>query len=297
MEITYLLKKKNQKTKEGKIYIDFFVYYKNFKISHFRLVRDDEHEESDEERIDMDLNPALRDQERRREQFMAAQESDHEVDDWEAQQIRKGVTGAAMEAAREMLYPLECPSPPQISAPTIDPGIHRTPEMIVHKLREHYESIQQSREKHEKQLEKTQEDIKHIKREIEDLKIKAPEAANKFRFYQELRGYITDLVECLDEKVGIIEALEQRDMDLMAKKSYWLIERRRQDVRDQAEEATNKGAVLRKDPEIEEKQRRAAEREGRRTRRRRAREQPGQPKHIEGKIVIKRESMSNSDYF
>lgn len=52
--------------------------------------------------------------------------------------------------------------------------------------------------------------------------------------------------------------------------------------RDQAEEATSKGAALRKDLEAEEKQRRAAEREGRRTRRRRAREAPGQPKHVEG---------------
>lgn len=58
-----------------------------------RLVRDDDNEGSDEERIDMDVNLALRDQERRREQFMAAQQSDHEVDEWENQQIRKGVTG------------------------------------------------------------------------------------------------------------------------------------------------------------------------------------------------------------
>lgn len=71
--------------------------------------------ESDEERIDMDINLALKDQERRREQFLAAQSSDHEVDEWENQQIRKGVTGAAMEAAREMLYPPECPSPPRIT--------------------------------------------------------------------------------------------------------------------------------------------------------------------------------------
>lgn len=53
-------------------------------------------------------------------------------------------------------------------------------------------------------------------------------------------------------------------------------------LRDQAEEVTNKGVPLRKDFETEEKQRRAAEREGRRTRRRRARETPGQPKHYEG---------------
>lgn len=58
-----------------------------------RLIREDDNEGSDEERLDMDINLALRDQERRREQFRAAQESDHEVDEWEDQQIRKGVTG------------------------------------------------------------------------------------------------------------------------------------------------------------------------------------------------------------
>lgn len=68
-----------------------------------RLVRDDDNEGSDEERIDMDVNLALRDQERRREQFMAAQESDHEVDDWEDQQIRKGVTGRFIISIRFIL--------------------------------------------------------------------------------------------------------------------------------------------------------------------------------------------------
>lgn len=59
-----------------------------------RLMREDDNEGSEDERIDMDVNlVALRDQERRREQFLAAQESDQEVDEWEHQQIRKGVTG------------------------------------------------------------------------------------------------------------------------------------------------------------------------------------------------------------
>ncbi|CAG9863520.1 unnamed protein product [Phyllotreta striolata] len=250
-----------------------------------RLMREDENDESDEERIDMDVNLLLKDKERRREQFLAAQSSpDLEADEWEDQQLRKGVTGAAMEAAREMLYPVECPSPPRITTqvPIIEPGIPRTPQMIAEKLREQYEKVLRSRDAHEAQLDKTRNDIDEVKKEIEELKVKAPTAATRFRFYQELRGYITDLVECLDEKVGVIANLETRALDLMARKSDWLIERRRQDVRDQAEEATNKGAPVNKGLEGEEKQRRAAEREGRRTRRRRGRESSGQPKHVEG---------------
>lgn len=168
-----------------------------------------------------------------------------------------------------------------IPAQAIDPGVPRTPQMIADKLREHYEGVCASREMNIKKLQQTQQDIEQITSELDELKTKAPKAAERFKFYQELRGYITDLVECLDEKVGIIANLEQRAMDQLAKRSEWLIERRRQDVRDQAEEATNR-AGMKKGPEDEEKIRRAAEREGRRTRRRRAREIGGQPKHVEG---------------
>ncbi|XP_057654367.1 PAX3- and PAX7-binding protein 1 isoform X2 [Diorhabda carinulata] len=249
-----------------------------------RLLREDDHEGSDEERIDMDINITLKDQERRREQFLSAQDSDREMDEWEDQQIRKGVTGAAMEAARELLYPVECPPPPNISTqlPIMKPGIPRTPKMIAEKLKEHYEQVNQSKQNHELQLQKTRKDIEEVVKELEDLKMKAPNAADRFRFYQELRGYITDLVECLDEKISIITNLEQRALDIMARKSEWLIERRRQDVRDQAEEVANKGSTFKKDYDSEEKQRRAAEREGRRTRRRRIREAAEVPKHVEG---------------
>lgn len=63
--------------------------------------------------------------------------------------------------------------------------------------------------------------------------------------------------------------LEQRALDLMSKRAEWLIERRRQDVRDQAEEATSisKGVLGMRRDDDEEKCRRAVEREGRRTRR------------------------------
>lgn len=113
-----------------------------------------------------------------------------------------------------------------------------------------------------------------INEELKNLQQQAPKAAERFRFYQELRGYVTDLVECLDEKVGVIAELEQKALNLMAYKAQYLMERRRQDVRDQAEEITCLGkGVMRRGPEHEEKVRRAAEREGRRLRRRRAREQ------------------------
>lgn len=43
--------------------------------------------------------------------------------------------------------------------------------------------------------------------EMERLEAEAPDLAAKFRFYQDMRGYVTDLVECLDEKVGSLSLL------------------------------------------------------------------------------------------
>lgn len=153
------------------------------------------------------------------------------------------ITGAAMSAAQEMMLPYQLAQetkPSKIQAPLIDPGIPRTPEMIADKLREHYRETCASRDENVAKLKRIQEDLDQAQEELEDLKVKAPEAAEKYRFYQELRGYITDLVECLDEKIGPISVLEQRASDLMAAMSKFLMERRRQDVRDQAEEATGK---------------------------------------------------------
>lgn len=39
-------------------------------------------------------------------------------------------------------------------------------------------------------------------KELDEGEERAPMLARRFKDYQELRGYVSDLVECLDEKVG-----------------------------------------------------------------------------------------------
>lgn len=51
-------------------------------------------------------------------------------------------------------------------------------------------------------LTRVTDELASTKAECEHLETEQPVLAQKFRFYQELRGYVTDLVECLDEKVG-----------------------------------------------------------------------------------------------
>lgn len=54
---------------------------------------------------------------------------------------------------------------------------------------------------HKQELEKTVFDIDDAKDIIESSEQKAPDLEKRFQFFQELRGYVRDLVECLNEKV------------------------------------------------------------------------------------------------
>lgn len=65
------------------------------------------------------------------------------------------------------------------------------------------ESVRSSQDHHQQDLERVRTELDSIDDELQQLEVKAPMAAGRFRFYQELRGYVTDLVECLDEKVGL----------------------------------------------------------------------------------------------
>ncbi|XP_026726634.1 PAX3- and PAX7-binding protein 1-like [Trichoplusia ni] len=92
-----------------------------------------------------------------------------------------------------------------------------------------------------------------------------------YRRAQAIRGYLTDLIECLDEKMPQLEALEARALALHKRRCEFVIERRRADLRDQAQDVLAPPGRA-KGVECEEKTRRAAEREGRRRARRLVRE-------------------------
>ena len=47
-------------------------------------------------------------------------------------------------------------------------------------------------------------EITTLQCDFEKRKVNVPGLAERFQFYQDLRGYVTDLVECLDEKVGFM---------------------------------------------------------------------------------------------
>ncbi|XP_055641850.1 PAX3- and PAX7-binding protein 1 isoform X2 [Toxorhynchites rutilus septentrionalis] len=159
----------------------------------------------------------------------------------------------------------------------------RMPQEILKQLSGKLETTRELNYKHITDIEKITQEVKLLKLDHLQCEQKAPVAAAKYRFYQEMRCYVSDLVECLDEKIPPIVTLEQRALALMAKYSSMLIERRRQDVRDQAKEMADASKNFKRPQDDPDRVRRAAEREGRRTRRRRDREKNEQSdSHLDG---------------
>lgn len=121
-------------------------------------------------------------------------------------------------------------------------GWPRLPRDVVAKLEERFVHLRQLHNQHLTDIEQIDKDLAMLKMEEIELEVRAPLAAEKYRRYQELRGYVMDLVECLDEKVPQIDELEKSFIAIMSNQASTLIKRRHQDVRDQAKEITEAGS-------------------------------------------------------
>lgn len=64
------------------------------------------------------------------------------------------------------------------------------------------EELKQVQRRHALDREERARELQELQEECVKINKEAPTLADRFRFYQDLRGYVTDLVECLDEKVG-----------------------------------------------------------------------------------------------
>lgn len=270
-------RKKRQKMREqGADFIPVSEDHQSQADKKNRLVREEDDDHSDEnsqDRIDMTVNTDARDRERRRQVFLDSQESpdedqdqEFEHEEWEVQQIRKAVTGAQIAAViphSGPMMPLP-PPPPTIQPPDFDKMAPMAPEEVLIKMRNRLINLRETLDHHQSNYRLLDQELRESGAELERGESKIDDMAEKFRFYQELRGYVNDLVECLDQKLPLVEKMEQRYLDLYGERAAELTERRRQDTRDQAEEVTMlaRGVPLnsKKTPEETARLRRATER-------------------------------------
>ncbi|KAF1770798.1 hypothetical protein GCK72_002621 [Caenorhabditis remanei] len=274
-----------------------------------RLIREDENDDSDEECTNKfySARELLRSEEdRRREEQEGFLEREHGDDDegdrrkdedseneeWERQQIRKGVSrreigqlrtekrntsklfghvapvedDTAMDMDIDMDMDLQVVGKPEFRGPRNTGGVVKIEDILAKlklRIQERDEALN-FRKEEKRKIEQTIEENKSL---IAKLEMGLPDQSTKYTMYQELRVYSRSLLECLNEKVAEINSIVDKKRDCGRARRVRLSARRRQDMMDQHAEC-----MQGKSAKMGDAATRAAEREGRRGRRRRERE-------------------------
>ncbi|XP_066555966.1 PAX3- and PAX7-binding protein 1 [Amia ocellicauda] len=251
---------------------------------------------------------------------------DEELSRWEQEQIRKGISIPQVQANQpedvNMYYqstyesssysssyglpytyssvgsdaskPLKSESSVTYSAPSSD-MTPITTDLVKKRLKDRLNSLRQVHSSNEKRYDKIQQELEASVSMIERLEGSSDGVADQYKFLQEMRGYVRDLLECFSEKVPVILELESAMHQLLRQRAARLVQRRQDDIKDESSEFASHSSKALMAPNLDSfgrdrgayqehaKQRRIAEREARRTRRRQAREQNGKrAEHREG---------------
>ncbi|XP_047032170.1 PAX3- and PAX7-binding protein 1 [Helicoverpa zea] len=250
-----------------------------------RLVRDDGSGDDEEEgRIHVRGLDLPSDKPKRGTAAASEEELDSEAEEWEEQQLQKArpaLVDLTGEGAVEMNpFSVALPAPQQ-SAPehlrpltTNDTQPPTSANDLVDALKKRLQELRVERDATSTTQKELRDRLLTSARIRESRAARCGELDAAYKRAQAIRGFLTDLIECLDEKMPQLEALEARALALHKRRCEFLIERRRADLRDQAQDVlTTPGRAANLKPsENEEKTRRAAEREGRRRARRLKRE-------------------------
>ncbi|XP_051765291.1 PAX3- and PAX7-binding protein 1 [Ctenopharyngodon idella] len=253
---------------------------------------------------------------------------DEEVNRWEQEQIRKGISIPQVQTTQSedttMYYQGGYDAQPygasyampfsyttatvgadnsktlraEPSVPYPIPSCDLTPittDLVKKRLKDRLSFMRQGHNSNARRFEQIQEELEASKKTIQLLEGSSQEAADKYRFLQEMRGYVGDLLECFSEKVPVILELEVAMHQLLRQRASRLVQRRQDDIKDESSEFSSLSSKAVMAPNLDSfgrdrtayqelaKQRRIAEREARRTRRRQAREQNGKrAEHKEG---------------
>ncbi|XP_052423276.1 PAX3- and PAX7-binding protein 1 [Carassius gibelio] len=253
---------------------------------------------------------------------------DEEVSRWEQEQIRKGISIPQVQTTQSedptMYYqgsydaqpygasyampfsyaitvgadnskPLKAePSVPSYPIPSCD-LTPITTDLVKKRLKDRLSFMRHGHESNARRFEQIQEELEASKKTIQLLEGSSQDSSDKYRFLQEMRGYVGDLLECFSEKVPVILELEVAMHQLLRQRASRLVQRRQDDIKDESSEFSSLSSKAVMAPNLDSfgrdrtayqelaKQRRIAEREARRTRRRQAREQNGKrAEHKEG---------------
>ena len=123
-----------------------------------------------------------------------------------------------------------------------DVTLPKLPEVDINSFMETLKTkLQQLQTTHEKTADEMRSIVKqNVEAETEILNAKEtlPNLELEFKFFQKLRNYVNDLVDCLNEKILVIEKVEQLIHQCYKRESEYLRERREQELSDETTEMT-----------------------------------------------------------
>eukprot|EP00095_Tigriopus_kingsejongensis_P004616 maker-scaffold559_size137194-snap-gene-0.25 protein:Tk04616 transcript:maker-scaffold559_size137194-snap-gene-0.25-mRNA-1 annotation:"pax3- and pax7-binding protein 1 isoform x1" len=245
-----------------------------------RLVREGESDEDEDGRIAFTVQRESRPHTGGSTHAESEEEDDEDQQDaWERQQYRKVLGSNALSAQDQAYYTdrgffmnTGAGQEPEIKPNNVFPGeAIKVPASfnlpgIKASLKERLESLSEVHRRHQRDADQSVDSLVTSQAEIEKLEVQVPELEKRYQFFQDLRGYMVNLIECFNEKMTNIQYLEEKFTKSKGEVSSSIMDRRREDIRDQIIELASKPAQIDENSEVQ-RRKRAAEREGRRRRR------------------------------
>lgn len=253
-------------------------------------------------------------------------DQDEELKMWEQEQIRKGISVPQVQSSHptdptNIYYQNSYQSFPYGSSYNLPyayniygatepksiktdnaipfkPSINEMPpvtiDLVKKRLKDRLDSMKEVHKTNQHRLDTLHEDLENSSKTIDRLE-GITDDSGRYRFFQEMRGYVRDLLECFNEKVPLVNELETAMHQLLKQQATRFVQRRQDDIKDESSEYSSHSSKTVMVPSLDSfgrdralyqenaKQRRIAEREARRARRRLAREQAGKmAEHHEG---------------
>lgn len=85
----------------------------------------------------------------------------------------------------------------------------------------------------------TMENLNANLTDLENLKNSRPSLNEQYVYFQEMNAYITDFIDCFNEKIENIEKAEAKWIGLYKQRAQKLAQRRQEDIRDQSYECSS----------------------------------------------------------
>uniref|UniRef100_A0A8D2JMP6 GC-rich sequence DNA-binding factor 2 n=1 Tax=Sciurus vulgaris TaxID=55149 RepID=A0A8D2JMP6_SCIVU len=156
-----------------------------------------------------------------------SQEEDENQDIWEQQQMRKAVKiteGRDIDLSHSRKSQTVKKFDTSISFPPVNL------EVIKKRLNTRLTLLQDTHRAHQREYEKYMQDVKRSKSTVENLESSSSQAVN-YKFYKNMKIYVENIIDCLNEKMITIQEIESSMHALLLKQAMILMKRRQEELK------------------------------------------------------------------